>query len=114
MTNTFKEAQPHQQDEVTYAVIETDDGIAKPCSMKSSTMSTVFNINDKQSTINILHLIDFEDRLKKHKSLLEFMKMSPAIPNGFDMNCAMVDENDFMTIICETLLSNDHLYGLKE
>lgn len=40
--------------------------------------------------------------------------MSPSIPNGFDMNCTCVNVDDFSTIICQSLLSNDHLTGLKE
>lgn len=59
-------------------------------------------------------LTEFEERLKKHPSIKQFMKMSPSIPNGFDMNCANVDVDDFSTVICQTLLSNDHILGLKE
>ena len=50
--------------------------------------------------MNINHLIDFEEILKKNENFKQFMKMSPSIPYGFDMNCANVDENDFSTIIC--------------
>lgn len=57
---------------------------------------------------------DFEERLKKNEHIKTFMKMSPSIPNGFDMNCTNVDVDDFSTIICQTLLSNDHILGLKE
>ena len=45
-------------------------------------------------------LMDFEDRLKKEPTIKQFMRMSAAIPNGFDLNCAIVDEYDFSTIIC--------------
>lgn len=45
-------------------------------------------------------LTEFEERLKKHPSIKQFMKMSPSIPNGFDMNCANVDVDDFSTVIC--------------
>jgi len=69
---------------------------------------------ETKDDVNIKEIIEFEERLKKNEALCQFMKMSPAIPNGFDMNCAMVDDNDFLTIICETLLSNDHLTGLRE
>lgn len=59
-------------------------------------------------------MTEFEARLKKNAVIKKFMEMSPSIPNGFDMNCTKVDVDDFSTIICQTLLSNDHILGLKE
>ena len=87
--------------------------------MESSLYSknqSIFTKNSEkvEDNVNINEIVEFEERLKKNESILQFMKMSPAIPNGYDMNCAMVNENDFLTIICETLLSNDYLAGLKE
>ena len=61
-----------------------------------------------------MELMDFEERLKKNESIEEFMKMSPSIPSGFDLNCCNVDVDDFSTIICQALISNDHIIGLKE
>ena len=45
-------------------------------------------------------MMEFEERLKKNQAIKELMKMSPSIPNGFDMNCTMVNVQDFSTIIC--------------
>ena len=52
--------------------------------------------------------------MKKNAAIKELMKMSPSIPNGFDMNCTMVNVDDFSTIISQALLSNDHIVGLRE
>jgi hypothetical protein len=58
-------------------------------------------------------LVDFEERLKKCKFIKDLLRMSPSIPNGFDLNCTTIDVDDFSTIICQALLSNDHIMGLK-
>jgi hypothetical protein len=68
--------------------------------------------NDQQKITS--HLMSFEERLKKNATIKALMKMSASIPNGFDMDCTKVDENDFSTIICQAMLSNDYIYGLKE
>mmetsp|Transcript_22920 Transcript_22920/g.35275 ORF Transcript_22920/g.35275 Transcript_22920/m.35275 type:complete len:109 (+) Transcript_22920:3563-3889(+) len=59
-------------------------------------------VNDNGfTTLNsILSLMDFEQRLKSNSVIKEFLKMSPSIPNGFDMNCTQVNVDDFSTIIC--------------
>lgn len=59
-------------------------------------------------------VLNFEERLKKEQSIKKLMKMSPSIPDGFDMDCTLVDENDFSTIICQAHLMNDYILGLKE
>lgn len=59
------------------------------------------------------NLVDFEERLKKCDSIKKLLVMSPSIPNGFDMNCTTIDVDDFSTVICQALLSNDHIMGLK-
>ena len=45
-------------------------------------------------------LLNFEERIKKDEDIKKFIQMSPSIPNGFNLNCAKVDEKDFSTIIC--------------
>ena len=64
--------------------------------------------------MDVTDLMEFEERLKKNEIIKKFMSMSPSIPNGFDLNCTNVDDNDFSTIICQAMLSNDHIIGLKE
>lgn len=59
-------------------------------------------------------LIDFEDRVKTSHALNELMKLSASVPSGLDLNCISLDQNDLSTIICHTLISNEHLIGLKE
>lgn len=66
------------------------------------------------SKINLIELLEFEERLKKNPTVEKFMEISPSIPNGFNMNCTNVNLDDFSTIICQALLSNEHLVGLKE
>lgn len=78
------------------------------------TMPRVPGDPEGMTTDAVTALTEFEERLKKHPSIKQFMKMSPSIPNGFDMNCTNVDVDDFSTVICQTLLSNDHILGLKE
>ena len=68
----------------------------------------------EQKKVDALELMDFEERLKKNQMIKKFMSMSPSIPNGFDLNCTNVDDNDFSTIICQAMNSNDHIIGLKE
>ena len=85
--------------------IENIDPRGTLMSDQSSTLENVTTLD------NLLH---FEDRLKKQESIKQLMKMSPAIPDGFDMDCTLVDENDFSTIICQAHLSTDFFLGLKE
>lgn len=59
-------------------------------------------------------LIDFEDRLKNYQQVNELMKLSASVPSGLDLNCITLDQNDLSTIICHTMISNEHLIGLKE
>jgi hypothetical protein len=42
------------------------------------------------------------------------MKLSASVPSGLDLNSISLDQNDLSTIICHTLISNEHLIGLKE
>jgi hypothetical protein len=63
--------------------------------------------------VNNSDIVDFEERLKKCTFIKDLFVMSPSIPNGFDLNCCAVDVDDFSTIICQALLSNDHIMGLK-
>ena len=58
--------------------------------------------------------MDFEDRLKMEQNINDLMKLSASVPSGFDLNCTQLDQNDFSTIICHSLISNEHLIGLKE
>ena len=55
-----------------------------------------------------------EELVKKEAAFRKFMELSPSVPNGFDMNSTNVNLNDFSTIICHCLLSNEHLLGLRE
>lgn len=79
---------------------------------KDNLYGSTLSENDQQKVTS--HLMSFEDRLKKKAAIKALMKMSASIPNGFDMDCTKVDENDFSTIICQAVLSNDYIYGLKE
>ena len=63
---------------------------------------------------DIEKMLIFEERLKKDENIKKLMQMSPSVPNGFNMNCTQMDEKDFSTIICQGILSNEHLLGLKE
>ena len=72
--------------------------------------STTFNLGPES---NGSTLVDFEERLKKCDSIKNLLVMCPSIPNGFDLNCTAVDVDDFSTVICQALLSNDHIMGLK-
>jgi len=44
----------------------------------------------------------------------EFLSINPAIPDGLNLECTAVNQDDFSTIICQALLSNDHLTGLRQ
>ena len=68
----------------------------------------------KEEGINVKNLIDFEERVKNEKSLNKLMLMSPSVPSGFDLNSTTLNQCDFSTIICQALISNEHLIGLKE
>ena len=65
-------------------------------------------------TAQISGLINFEERLKNNQMLKDFFKMSPSVPAGLDMDCTQIDLNDFSTIICQAMLSAQHIFGLKE
>lgn len=63
---------------------------------------------------HINSLVTFEEGLKNSSLLKEFFKMSPSIPAGLDMDCTQIDLDDFSTIICQAMLSTQHIFGLKE
>ena len=77
---------------------------------RSSTNLKIKNENEPNEN----WIFDFENRLKENALIKKFMSISPSIPCGFDLNCTNVDENDLSTIICQALLSNEHIIGLKE
>lgn len=56
-------------------------------------------VSTQQSQL-INSLVNFEETLKSSYFFKEFMKMSPSISAGVDLNCAQINFDDLSTIIC--------------
>jgi hypothetical protein len=58
------------------------------------------DIENQSEIQRLMKLMDFEERLRQTKIVKDLLKMSPSIPDGFDMNCTNVNVDDFSTLIC--------------